>query len=84
MSPFASIHGLLLIEVHAQSHSSIKTFWPKIKKLLRNFEGSQAQFFKKLSGLDDQEVSYKKTECSPATSTSVNFPVKTIQEKQSQ
>ena len=43
-----------------QFHSSIKIFWPKIKKLLRNFEGSQGQFFKKLSGLDDQEVSYKK------------------------
>ena len=43
-----------------QSHSSFKIFWHKIKKLLRNFEDSQGQFFKKLSGLDAEVVSYKK------------------------
>ena len=32
----------------------------EIKKLLRNFEGSNLHFFKKLSGLDDNLLSYKK------------------------
>ena len=35
----------------------------EIKKLLRNCEGSNGHFFKKLSGLDDNLVSYKKKEC---------------------
>ena len=48
--------GVLLPHPIRQS----KIFRPKIKKLLRNCEGSQGPFFKKLSGLDDQEVCYKK------------------------
>ena len=32
-------------------------------KVLRNFEGSNCHLFKKLSGLDDNLVSYEKKEC---------------------
>ena len=55
----ASYHNVL---------QSIPTRWfwalsiPKLKKPLRNFESWNSHFFKKLRGLDDNLVSYKK-EC---------------------
>ena len=50
-----------------QSHSSIKIFWPTIKKLVRNFEGSQGQFLRNFQISMIRRFLIKETECRVCT-----------------
>ena len=42
---------------------------------IRNIEGSNGHFFKKLSGFDDNLVSYKKDECIPLIQKNTKYQI---------